>query len=217
VATKPETAKPEAVKPGGSKSDAVKSDAGDGETETPVKRPFKRKKLIIFGIIGLLVLALAGGAAWYFLSKKNHSADGSEEAAPAPVHVAPKGPPTYFPMENMVVNLADPGGEKVAQVGITLELADAKAADQVKLYLPSIRSGILLLISQRTAEEILQIDGKEKLAADIILEASRPFEEVDPDAPARAKGSKVKKRMVSKNAAGQNPVLGVNFSSFIVQ
>ena len=55
----------------------------------------------------------------FFLSKKKTDDKEAEEV----VHVVPKGPPTFLPLENMVVNLADPGGEKVAQVGVTLELS----------------------------------------------------------------------------------------------
>ena len=60
----------------------------------------------------------------------------------------------------------------LAQVGVTLELSDAKAPDKVKVYMPAIRSGVLMLISQRTAEELLLREGKEKLAADILEEAA---------------------------------------------
>jgi len=216
VATKPDAAKPEAAKPG-AKPEAAKPGADEVKPEKPPKRPFKRKKLFIMVTLALLVLALAGGAAWFFVIKRNKSADGALEATP--VHVAPKGPPTYYTMDNMVVNLANPGGEKVAQIGITLELADTNAVEQVRIYLPAIRSGILLLISQRTAEDVLSIEGKGKLAADILQEALRPFEEFEPEAPVKSKkeGVKVKKKMISKNAAGQYPVLAVHFSSFIVQ
>lgn len=195
---------------------ATKPDAAKSEAAEPVKGPAKSKKLLLIGGIAFLVLALAGGGAWYFLSKKNAAEGGPEEV----VHVAPKGPPTFLPLDNMVVNLADPGGEKVAQIGITLELADAHATDKVKMYLPSIRSSILLLISQRTAEELLLIEGKEKLAADILLEASRPFDAADTGhtttRPVK-EGAKVKKKNVDKNAADENPIRGVHFSSFIVQ
>lgn len=193
---------------------ATKSDAAKSDAEEPVKGAAKSKKLLLIGGIVFLVLALAGGGAWYFLSKKNAAEGDLEEV----VNVAPKGPPTFLPLDNMVVNLADPGGEKVAQIGITLELADAHATDKVKMYLPSIRSGILLLISQRTAEELLQIEGKEKLAADILLEASRPFADAGHATTKPVKeGAKAKKKAVDKNATDENPVRGVHFSSFIVQ
>lgn len=192
------------------KPDAAKSDADD-----PAKKPPKSKKLVLIGGIVFLVLALAGGGAWFFLSKQAAADDDTEES----VQVAPKGPPTFLPLDNMVVNLADPGGEKVAQVGITLELADAKATEKVKMYLPSIRSGILLLISQRTAEELLLIEGKEKLAVDILREASRPFGAADAGNAAKPKKdvAKAKKKAADKHAAEENPVRAVHFSNFIVQ
>ena len=133
--------------------------------------------------------------------------------------VETKGPPTFFPLDNMVVNLANPGGEKVAQIGITLELANSHATDVVKQHLPTIRNAILLLASQRTAEELLSREGKEKLAADILLEASRPFGAAAAgtaemkDAP----GAKKKKAAKKDKAHVENPVRGVLFSSFIVQ
>lgn len=197
MATKPEAAKSESVQP-------VKAAPGGG-----------KKLLLIIGIV-FLFLALAGGGAWFFLSQKNAADADAQDVA----HVAPKTPPTFLPLDNMVVNLADPGGEKVAQIGITLELADAHAIDKVKTYLPSIRSGILMLISQRTSEELLLIEGKEKLAADILKEVSRPFGEVEADhAPAKPKkeGVKLKKQNAGKHAGEENPVRGVHFSSFIVQ
>lgn len=185
------------------KPDAAKADAGGGAPAAP-----KSKKMLV--IVGglVVVLALAGGGAWFVMSKKAAAAEDVEEVA----HAAPKGPPTFLPLDNMVVNLADPGGEKVAQVGITLEVVDLKAVEKVKVYLPAIRSGILLLISQRTAEDLLQIEGKEKLSQDILVEALKPFgggEEVDP------KDKKAVAR--AKKLAEAGPVRGVYFSSFIVQ
>lgn len=198
------------------KPDAAKADAkADGDTQA--QKPSKSKKLLLIGGVLVLVLALAGGGGWFLLSKKAAAADGEVEEV---AHVAPKGPPTFLPLDNMVVNLADVGGEKVAQIGITLELVDSKAVDKVKVYLPSIRSGILLLISQRTAEELLSIEGKEKLAADVLSAASRPFNPVETGTAAvkvrKAAATKAKKSG-DKDAADESPIRAVHFSSFIVQ
>lgn len=179
------------------------------ETEDAVKAPPRSKKLLLIIVAAVVVLALAGGAAFFFLGKKNDSAEGDEE--PVAQHVVPRGPPVYLPIDNMVVNLADPGGEKVAQVGVTLELSDIKAPEKVKAYLPAIRNGILLLISQRTAEELLQIEGKEKLAAAILADAARHFEPEGAGKPGAGK------KDAGKDGDAENPVRGVLFSSFIVQ
>jgi flagellar FliL protein len=169
--------------------------------------------IIIFAVLAV-VSALGFGALLYL--GKNKATDGEAEAVK---HVVKKTVPVYLSLDNMVVNLADPGGEKVAQVGIMLELLDAKATEKVKVYLPSIRSRILLLISQKESAELLSIAGKEKLAADILIEALRPFTaEPDPaHEPAPEKETKTKKKAVEKAPVEEGPVSGVHFSSFIVQ
>ena len=138
----------------------------------------------------------------------------TDELAEAPAPVEHKEPPTFLPLENMVVNLADPGGERVAQVGVTLQVTDAKAAESVKAFMPTIRSGVLMLISRRTAEELLSPEGKEKLAKDILREAVRPFGGGEDDEPEEETAASKKKK---KKAAPEYPVRGVLFSSFIVQ
>ncbi len=179
--------------------------------------PAKSKKMLIIVVGLVLVLLLVGGGVFFFLSKRSAaSEEEGGEAAPAPkpaAHaVAPGTPPAYLPLDSMVVNLADPGGERVAQIGVTLEVADAHTVDTVKAYLPSIRSGVLLLISQRTADELLKPEGKEKLAKDILREAAVPFGGGDDD---EDEGSSKKKRKRAVHV--EYPVIGVLFSSFIVQ
>lgn len=183
------------------------------------KAPAKSKKMLIIIVGAVLVLALGGGGAFFYISKQRAAA--AEEGEDAPTtksadHGKPKAPPAYLPLDNMVVNLADPGGERVAQVGITLEVMDAQAADKVKAFLPTIRSGILLLLSQRTAEELLKPEGKQQLAKDILRETSVPFGggvAVEHDDGAAAK----KKKTKGKVDHPEYPVVGVLFSSFIIQ
>ena len=183
-------------------------------------KPPKSKKMLI--IIVAAVLLLGGGGAAAFFILKSKSADTAEAA---PVHAHPAAPPTFLPLEAMVVNLADPGGDRFAQIGITLEISDAHVADQVKAFMPSIRNGILLAISQRTTTELLQVEGKQKLAKDILREVSKPlgYEVEDEDAPAEedeaATAAAKKKAKAAKPAKKheENPIKNVLFSSFIVQ
>ena len=188
---------------------------------TPAAAPAKSKKMLVI-IIGIVValVVIGGGAAAWLISSRSH---GDEEEGGAPARKeAVKVAPTFLPLENMVVNLADPGGDRFAQIGITLELDDVKTSDQVKQYLPSIRSGVLMLVSQRTSEELLQREGKEKLASEILKEVSRPLgysvtsereraraaaEDTEDDAQERA----------SRKRVERNPVRRVLFSSFIIQ
>ncbi len=184
------------------------------------KPPAKSKKMLMIIVGAVLLLVLVGGGAFFYISKQRAAAaaaeDGGDDAAPqhaAVSHDAHGTPPAYLPMDNMVVNLADPGGERVAQIGITLVVADAHTGDNVKGYLPSIRSGVLMLISQRTAEELLSAEGKDKLKKDVLREASIPFGGGDEEPEDTSTDGKKKK----KKAHVEYPVTDVLFSSFIVQ
>ena len=176
--------------------------------------PAKSKKLIVIVAI-VAVLAIVAAAAYVLMMQRQHSsADGEEEVS------AKASVPTFLPLDNMVANLSDPGGDRFVQLGITLELNDEKTASTVKQYLPSIRNGILLLVSQRTADELLTREGKEKLSTDILREVLKPLgyrlpknrkavqedpppeDEDEEDAPRRPKPL---------------PVRQVLFSSFIIQ
>ena len=186
------------------------------ETDESAKAPAKSKKLLIIIVAAVVIVALVAGGAFFYISKQRAAAAEEDEGGghqKTTSHEAPKTPPAYLPLDNMVVNLADPGGEKVAQVGITLEVVDAKAVDAVKSFLPTIRSGILMLISQKTAQELLTSEGKQQLAKEILRETAIPFgggedEEEDP---------RPKKKKSAKAAQAEMPVVGVLFSSFIVQ
>jgi len=177
--------------------------------------PAKGKKLIVLIVI-IAVLAIGAAAAFILLSKRHSNAD-EEEGGSSKAAVTV---PTFLPLDSLVVNLSDPGGDRFVQIGITLELADEKTATTVKQYLPSIRNGILMLVSQRTAEELLEREGKERLAADVLNEVSAPL--------GYGNQAKAKKRSRDEDAededgerrrssAGKNPVRRVLFSSFIIQ
>ena len=167
----------------------------------------KSKKLIVIGaVVALLVIVI--GAAVLFVANRSHADAYAEE----PLAKAAAVVPTFLPLENMVVNLADVGGERFAQIGITLELQDEATATIVKQYMPSIRNGILMLVSQRTADELLQREGKEQLAADILREVSRPLAGQTSRAKSQSEDDVESPRRRSNNGARR-----VLFSSFIIQ
>jgi flagellar protein FliL len=188
------------------------SAAATAPAATAETAPKKSKKLL-FIILGVVVLALLGAGGAFFILKKNTAepSDGHEEEPVAEYHAPDPGvPPTFLPLDSMVVNLADPGGNRVVQLAITLQVQDTQTADAIKVYMPSIRNGILLLVSQRTADEVLRAEGKELLAQAIIEEISgvMGYEIEDHEDT----GKKKKRRR-----APPNPLQNVLFSSFIVQ
>jgi flagellar protein FliL len=202
--------------------------------------PKKGKKKLIIIIAAALILLGGGGGGYYFMAKKKAEAaaaaaaeDGEEEAAPA--HKASKDghktAPTYVPLDNFVVNLADKESDRFAQIGVTLEVDDAKFADEMKTYMPAIRNGILMVLAHKTSEDLLQRSGKEALAEEIMREAARPMgieiddedgeehasshrkKADDADEPPAKAGKKKKK----KKKPVHNPITNVLFSTFIIQ
>ncbi|QHJ01454.1 flagellar basal body protein FliL [Xylophilus rhododendri] len=175
---------------------------------------------MVIVIAAVVVLAIAGAGAMFMMKKKSGGdEDGEEGAAAAPAAHAKhddKNPPTFLPIDNLVVNLADPGGERFAQVGITFQMADGHSADALKTNMPRVRSAILMMTSQRTSAELLSREGKEKLAKNIADEASRTFG-IEPEDEDEDEDAAPKKKKKKRKAAPESPVQGVLFSSFIVQ
>ncbi len=185
--------------------------------DAAVKGGGKKKLIIIIAIV--LVVVLVGVGALLMMKKKSHADDeegaAADEKPAAAAHAKAGTPPTFVPLDPFTVNLADKEVDRFAQVGITLEVADAHFADQLKAYMPAIRNNVLLVLSHKTSAELLSAEGKEKLAREIRREAVRPMgielDDEDEDEDAAPRKKKKKKRAV------ESPVTQVLFSTFIVQ
>ena len=194
-------------------------------------KPAKSKKLLIIGAVVLLLVVAGAAAAWLLTSR--HTPDDQDGEHATASAAKPVVAPTFLPMDTMVVNLADPGGERFAQIGISLELVDSKTADTLKQFMPSIRSSILLLVSQRSSDELLQLQGKEQLARDILDEVSRPLGFKAPSKAAQARRARSEADSDAQDGEGEgedgdspaprrskqaaNPVRKVHFASFVIQ
>ncbi len=188
-----------------------------------------KKKLIIIIAAALLVVAGGGGGAVFYMKKKAADAAAAAEAAEgddgAPArhkkdarHDA-SHPPTFLPLDPFIVNLADKEVDRYAQIGVTLELDDAKTADQLKAYMPAIRNGILMVLAHKTSAELLERKGKEALAAEIMREVVKPLgiEVEEPEAHDEDADDAKPKKKKKKAAEPELPVKHVHFSNFIIQ
>lgn len=127
--------------------------------------PPKSKKML-FIIIGVVVLAIAGGAGWYFT--KGHAPEGehAEEVKAEPVHE-----PKYIALgENFTVNLLHEESDQYLQAGITLKILDPALEGQIKARMPEIKSKLLFLLSNKLPSELQTAAGKQQLVSEIIAE-----------------------------------------------
>ncbi len=163
------------------------AEAASVELETP--RPNRGKKWTLAVAIAV-VLAAAAGAAMQLVG-------GAADNEPQAVR---KRDPIFVSLEQFTVNLADEGGERFAQIGVTLEVADEQTDKALRASMPSVRNSVLLLLSSKKSAELLTLDGKKLLASQIAAAAAAEL-----GAPAVGDGEK------------PNPIAAVNFSHFIIQ
>lgn len=198
--------------------------------------PKKGKKKLIIMIAALVaLLGIGGGGAVVYMKKKAADAaaaeaeeeDGEDAGAqrkPAAKESHAKDekriPPVFVPLEPFVVNLADRDADRFAQIGITLEVADAHVGDEIKAYMPAIRNNVLLLLAHKTSQELMEPEGKEALAKEVRREALRPMGVDLPDEDEEEVSSSKKKKKKKAKAAEEAhdlPIKSVQFSSFIIQ
>jgi flagellar FliL protein len=189
--------------------------------------PKSKKMLLIIVAAVVLVLVLGGVGAMLLTKKKSAESEGDDDAVAAKparaAKVEPKEVPAFVPLDPFVVNLADRDIDRYAQVGITLELVDAKLGEQIKAFMPAIRHAVLMVLAEKTAAQLIDRSGKDRLARQVQRETSRVLgaelddeeEEAEAAPPKKdsAKGAKAKK----KKAPPELPIRAVHFSSFIVQ
>ena len=190
-----------------------------------------KKKLIIIIAAVVALLGVAGGGAAVYMKKKAaaeaEAAAAAEDDEEGDGHTTKKAaakehkkdekhaPPVFVPLDPFVVNLADREADRFAQVGMTLEVSDAHVGDEIKAYMPAIRNNVLLLLSHKTSQELMEPEGKEQLAREVRREALRPMGFELPDEEEASAGKKKKKKKAEDEES--MPIKSVQFSSFIIQ
>ncbi|QJA05531.1 flagellar basal body protein FliL [Thermosulfurimonas marina] len=122
-------------------------------------------KLLIFLILGLVLVAGAGVAAYFLLFAKK--APPPEETKPA-VPKEENKPGPFLQLNPFVVNLADPTGRRYLRVKIALELKDDQALTEANDRIPQINDTIIMVLSSKTVEEVLAPEGKAELRFEIM-------------------------------------------------
>ena len=135
----------------------------DKKPESAEEAPPKKGKLKLLLIAGIatVMLAAGGGGAWYFLMR------GGDAHATQAAAAEPPQPPVFLNLEPFTVNLQPEAGEQYLQVVAVLRLADAEAANALKVYMPEVRHKVLLLLSGKKASAISSVEGREALAGEI--------------------------------------------------
>jgi len=157
--------------------------------EAAAPAPKKSKKLL-FVIIGVSVLALAGGGAAYFSSR-------GKAAVKVPPKTAVKAPALYLAMDPpFVVNFQTEEVVRYLQVTVQLMTREQEVLDFLKAHDPVLRNDLLLLFGNQPYASISTVQGKETL---------------------RAQALATVRKAVSDEGGKPDKIEAVYFTSFVVQ
>ncbi len=142
------------------------------EAEAPKK---SNKKLII--IIAAVVILLGGGVgAWLMMGgKSDEHAEGEEHKE----EVAVKEP-VFLELETFTLNLNPEEGDRFLQVDITLNTSSSDEAAIIEAKMPQVRNRILMILTDKVASEISDMEGKQLLSEELVEAINEPYGAGDP-------------------------------------
>lgn len=127
-----------------------------------------KAKLLIIASTALLLVA-GGGAAAYMMLGKPKAEEGEAQ-------IAPKKTPVFVDLDTFTVNLPGDDSDRFMQVKLVAEVRDSASGDMLKTMMPAVRNEILLLLGSKSAAEVATREGKQKLAAEIVVAANKPLD-----------------------------------------
>jgi flagellar FliL protein len=147
------------------------ADTDNPQTEGPA--PKKKRKKLLF-IILIVVLMLGGGGSGFFFwkrssaqaatakadSKKEKKSENEEDNVKEVIELLP-----------FVVNLADREEPKYLRMTVSLGIGEGTEKPD-PLFTTKVRNAILAVVTTKTADQILTVDGKTELRKEM-LEAAR--------------------------------------------
>ncbi len=127
----------------------------------------KKSNKSLFIIIGIIVIALAGGVTAYMLLFSGKGA-----ATEAKHHDEKKETKTALvALDSFVLNLAEQG--RFLKVTMQFELNDAADQPLVTEKIPQLRDAIITLVSSKSAEAVSSPEGKLQLKDELLLRADQ--------------------------------------------
>jgi len=122
----------------------------------------KKKLFLIIGLaVGLVVLSV-GGTVLALKLLSPHPAH--EEDAEVVEEVKPLAPAIYQTMKpNFTINFNVNGRQRYLQAEVTLMYRDAAIDPLLKLHMPAIRNGLVMLFSSKNFDDLQTQEGKETL------------------------------------------------------
>lgn len=129
----------------------------------------KKKLIIIIGAVLVLLFILGGVGGYFFLKKKEAATEKKDPGLEVPVpelnQNAAIGP--MVDITEFIVNIISEDANHYVKASLTIELSNEIVKEEVTKRMPQIRDSILLLVGNKTYEELQDLQGKKQLKAEL--------------------------------------------------
>ena len=148
----------------------AKDEKKDKDKGSEEKSGGSKKKLIII-IAGVVVLLLIfAGAAFFFLKPAPEPVEEVDPGLDVPVPEITQsqsiGP--MVKIDEFIVNIISEEGRHYVKASFTIELDKEEVVEETNKRMPQIRDSILLLVGNKTFEELHDLQGKKQLKAELV-------------------------------------------------
>lgn len=148
----------------------AKDDKKDKDNGSEEKSGGGKKKLI-FIIAGVVILLLIiAGAAFFFLKPAPEPVEEVDPGLDVPVPEITQsqaiGP--MVKIDEFIVNIISEEGRHYVKAALTIELDKEEVVEETNKRMPQIRDSILLLVGNKTFEELHDLQGKKQLKAELV-------------------------------------------------
>ena len=150
--------------------------AEEQAVETEIPQPQARP---VRGLLAFVLVLLVSGAGGYwiylnfFQEKPVQSLVMNEGAQTAISPQLRQTPGVMFPLEPFLVNLSKSNGKRFLKVTLTLELSSPGVKAEVDENLKKILDSVLILLSSKTFEQVISVQGKFRLKDEITTRVNR--------------------------------------------
>ncbi len=134
------------------------------EKKAPEESGSKKKTYLIIAVISLVVLLAAGVGTYLYLDRS--------ESGDNPAREAGRGGGAIGPMVNIepfVINIRDDRDARYLKAAMTLEVDSPRTVTEVIGRMPQLRDAILLLVGNKSYDELRDLQGKLQLRTELAV------------------------------------------------
>lgn len=142
--------------------------------------PKSKKKLVIFGVIGLVLTLIIAGGLWMFLSSSDspeatESSDGTVETE----EVANTGEAFYVGMPRpFLFNLPGASRSRLVEIKVQLMVRGADDGVLIKKHIPLIEDALLTTFSSADVQKLSTLAGKDEMRQLALLNVQNTLQPV---------------------------------------